>query len=454
MKKLVGAIRSRLNGADSRTKSINKNISVSLALKPVTLVLYFLLIKVSLDILGNQYFGVWTTIFTFVGSIAFLDVGLGSGLRNKLVHAIFEKDYLKARAYVSTAYCSMIILVAGIVLLFLPFLYFADLAGFFKISQTLSLEVKLSVFVCVLGVGLVLVLKLLNILFYSHQNTFYPDLIWIASQAAVLCLLLLCRNIIEGSLIRFALIYAVTPVLIYTSLSMVFFRKRFLRLKPSITLFRKEYIKDIMTLGLKFFVIQISGIVLYSIDNVLITYLFDSNAVTDYNIPFRYFNILVMAFSTILLPYWSMTTNAVASGDTEWIKKAVKRLMLLWGAVAVGGIVMLFCSPIAYNILAGDGVKVDLSLSVVILVFCLAMNWAGIFNTITYGMGLITAQMWLSVIGIFVNVTLSIVLVKYFNAGLIAIPLSYAFYAVIVSGLVFLQLKRGLQSQLLKNNIQ
>lgn len=65
-----------------------------------------------------------------------------------------------------------------------------------------------------------------------------------------------------------------------------------------------------MNLGVKFFLLQISSLVTYSLSNFLILYYLTPSDVTNYNISYKYFSIITILNNIVCLPLWSAFTEA------------------------------------------------------------------------------------------------------------------------------------------------
>ena len=115
-----------------RDKSIFKNIGLGFASKGVSILISFLQIPITLSILTKTEYGIWLTLFSIAGWLAFFDLGLGNGLRNKLTEALAVNDFQKGQKLVSTAYITL----SGIFFLFI--VLFAIAAIFIPWEQVLK----------------------------------------------------------------------------------------------------------------------------------------------------------------------------------------------------------------------------------------------------------------------------------------------------------------------------
>ncbi len=99
---------------------------------------------------------------------------------------------------------------------------------------------------------------------------------------------------------------------------------------PALKFVKFGYARDLMTLGIKFFFLQIAGIVLYQTSNIIIAQLFGAAEVTPYNIAYKYFSVIPMVMGIITTPFWSAYTEAWIKKDINWIKNSIKKLKILW----------------------------------------------------------------------------------------------------------------------------
>lgn len=76
---------------------------------------------------------------------------------------------------------------------------------------------------------------------------------------------------------------------------------------------------------MKFFVGQISGMLLMCTANLVISNAISPAEVASYQIAYRYFTMLTIVFTLVSTPMWSATTDAYNRGDLNWIRSTTKR---------------------------------------------------------------------------------------------------------------------------------
>jgi O-antigen/teichoic acid export membrane protein len=379
--------------------------------------------------------------------ITLLDLGFGSGLRNNLSEALAENNTEKAKKLVSTAYISLsgIFLLATVIIL--PLIGLFNWASILNVAPAYANEIKSALFVSFIGMSILFVLRLLNIIFLVYHKPALGDLLGVIIQFIILSTIYCIGKYSKGSILAFAYVYSLAPLLVYTIGCMIAFYGKHKSIRPSFASFDRLHIKSIANLGLKFFIIQLSALVLFSTDNVIISTYFGAGEVAIYSIPFKYYSVITYGFNIILIPYWSMVTTAYSQGDVKWILKAINKLLLFWVVFVVGGLLMYFFSAWVYHIWLGDKLAIPASLTLIMFLYVSVMNITGIFNTIVYGIGKINVQVILSIAGILINIPLTILLIKYTNLDILAIPIAAIAYGGTVGIIVSIQVYRMLRSK-------
>ena len=161
-------------------------------------------------------------------------------------------------------------------------------------------------------------------------------------------------------------------------------------------LVRFSELRNLMSLGIKFFVIQIAAIIFYQTNNIIIAQLFGPEEVTPYSIAYQYFSIATFTFVTILTPYWSAFTDAFAREELDWIRKVMRNLRLLWLGLLVFVIILFFCSEWIIELWVGDNVTVNKGLYLVIAIYILINAYLGIYSHFQNGVGKVMIQFYMA----------------------------------------------------------
>jgi O-antigen/teichoic acid export membrane protein len=183
-----------------------------------------------------------------------------------------------------------------------------------------------------------------------------------------------------------------------------------------------------MDLGIKFFIIQVAFIVIYQTSNIIIAQLFGPTQVTPYNIAYKYFSIIPMVFSIIMMPFWSAFTEAWVKEDYNWIRNIIRNLVKLWMIISVFTLIMLVFSNLIYRLWVGKEIKVPVSLSIVMALYVILNSWCNIFSQFLNGVGKVKLQIFSGIFSALLNVPLSIFLGK--HLGIYGVVLSTTILAM------------------------
>ncbi|MBO3096748.1 lipopolysaccharide biosynthesis protein [Gelidibacter pelagius] len=429
MKEHILKILNTLGVKSARTKNIVKHISISFFYKAGAVLANFLLVPLTINFLDTENYGVWLIISSFIAWFSFFDIGLGNGLRNKLTEAKTNGDLKLARGYISSAYYT----IAGVSLfMFCVFVflnYFIDWASVFNTSEAFNTDLNLLMLLVFGFFCIQLVVGLVTNIYLADQSHSIQVKIHFSTQVVSLFTIWILTETSHSSLLIFGAIFAALPVIILLALNLLAFSNKFKELKPSLSLWSKSHLKDIMGVGFDFFIIQIAGIVIFSTDNFIISKLFSPEEVVPYNIAFKYFSILTIVFSIVVAPYWSSFTEAYVKKEYEWIKVSVNNIMRVWLLIPIVVVIMLLLSDWFYNIWVGDKVLVPFMLSVSMAVFVMSFTFNNIFVFFINGTGKIKVQLIVSIFMAIINIPLSIFMAKSLNMGvkgvIIATILSY-----------------------------
>jgi O-antigen/teichoic acid export membrane protein len=151
----------------------------------------------------------------------------------------------------------------------------------------------------------------------------------------------------------------------------------------------------------------------FSSDNIVIAQILGPDAVAQYSVPARMFNVISMLVSTILSPLWPAYGEALARGDLAWVTKTLKRSLLLGLSIAVPAnlLLVLFASKLLHLWI---GAKITVPLSLLIGLGLWGIDGA-IGNPLAYFLnaaGVIRLQAILALLMASANLALSILLTR------------------------------------------
>ena len=92
---------------DYGKKNLKQNSILSITTKFISMVLSFITAPLILQCLGEEKYGIWTSLLGIVSWIYYFDMGLGGGLQIKLSEALAQNRNEEANKYIGTAYASL-----------------------------------------------------------------------------------------------------------------------------------------------------------------------------------------------------------------------------------------------------------------------------------------------------------------------------------------------------------
>ncbi len=379
---------------------------MSLGIKGISMMIGFVMVPLTLHYLQKEQYGIWLTLSSIVAWFRLFDVGLGSGMRNKLATAMAQNDFKEARAYVSSTYAIVSIIFGALLLLFLLVNTFVDWSVILNTDPEMAADLKVVAILTFSFFCVTFILQLLNSIFLADQKPSNQGVINLISNFLSFVVVYILSKTTEGSLIYLALTIGLIPFLVLLVANLYYYSKEYYAIRPSLKFVKARHYKGLMDLGLKFFVIEIAGLIIYSSDNIIITQIFGPAAVPAYDVTYRFFNLAVVIFAIIVVPFWSATTDAFAKNDIAWIRQANRNLFKVWLGMLVVSAMMLTIAQPFYRIWV-PGIEVPFKLNLLMFVYINVLGLGRVFIMFINGIGKVKLQLIVTLIGAVVNIPLS-----------------------------------------------
>ena len=292
----------------------------------------FIAVPLVAGYLGEQRYGMWLTMSALVGALGPLDLGIGLGVLTVVSDAYGRDDRDSARRAISTG-AVMLSLIALLVIAGLAVAYFVvpwdrlfnvDPVKFPLAASEAGPSASIMVFAFALG----LPLSMIGQIQLAHQNG-YISSAWaivgnLASFAALMVLIVYHASL---PLLVVALTCVGLVPAILNGLILFRWHRPWLRPRLSDVDFRAG--RALLKTGSFFVVLQLSGLVAYQLDNFVIDQILGPGAVQEYAIPTKLFTLAPTILSFVLLPMWPAYREAMAHGDAAWVKRNLRRSLIL-----------------------------------------------------------------------------------------------------------------------------
>lgn len=409
------AVSGLISKGHERSVKAKKNILAALIIKGSSIAISLMLVPLTINYINPTRYGIWLTMSSIIGWFAFFDIGFGNGLRNKFAECLANGEHEKARIYVSTTYAVLSIIIIVVISLFFiinPLLNWSRIlntpAG--MSDELRSLAMIVFVFFC-----LKLELQLLATVLNANQQPAKASLFDFFGSLFSFFIIFIFTITTSGNLIYLGIAFSVAPVIVLLASSLWYYTHDYRKYAPSIKYVKFRYANDLMNLGIKFFLLQIAGVVLYQTSNIIIARLFGPAEVTPYNISYKFFSVISMIMGIITIPFWSAYTEAWVKDDIIWIRNSLKNLKLIWVLLSIVTILMFLFSNSIYRLWIGNDIKVPVSVSAIMAVYVIMNAWTTRYTLFLNGTGKIKVQLYFSILGMLLNIPMSVYLGKKFG---------------------------------------
>lgn len=410
-------IRKKFIGTDSRSKKMYKNTVAMIGIRGVSMILTLISAPIMLHHVDRADYGVLLTLTSIVGWVGYMDVGLGNGLRNKLPEFLAKGDFHSAKKIVSSCYVTLAIYVALIIVIFLMVSPFVDWLGVLNSPTSDAGEIRGLTNVVFIAFCIQFLFGLINSILFAYQMPAFQSLFTFVGQFIALIALVIQVYVFDvTSVLQIGAVNSMIPPLVLFLGSIGLFRTKLKEIAPSFKLFEFKSVGSILSLGLKFFVLQMITIVLFQANSIIIARVVSPEAVVEYNLAFKYVSLLTMIFTIVITPVWSATTDAYVRKDFAWINKTISLSRKVCIASIFICVLMVLASKFVYGIWLGKGtIDINYSTTSLILLYISFEMLYKVYGTIINGTGKVFAQIILTGVIAIIYIPLAILLGKLFG---------------------------------------
>lgn len=381
---------------DAKNKVVLKNTIGAFVVKGGALVVSLFTMPAYIKYFDNQaVLGVWFTILSILSWMLSFDLGIGNGLRNKLVVAISQNDRISIKKYITSGLVSICCLVFVLLIVGYAIIPFIPWQQVLNIGNSITQQTLIiSMIICFSGIMLQFIFNIVNSINYALQLSAVNNFLsLITSVCQLIFILVFNTGNAEKNLIYLSVAHVVCIILPLLVAGIVIFATKLRDCLPNIKFYSKEMAKQVIGLGGMFFYCQILSMLMFAVNEFLITSLYLPENVVDYQIYYKIFTLPPMLVALATTPIWSMVTRAIAENDYVWMKKLFRKLECVVGLVALCEIILIFCSQFIINIwLAEEAITVNLSYAAIFAFYGFAFAYSNIVNTITNGVGHLRSQ--------------------------------------------------------------
>lgn len=400
-------------GRDPRLSRIFHGGASALLSRAFGLLVSAVSLPLTVRYLGAEQYGIWVTVSTSVVLIAMLDLGVASSLTNMISRAYAAEDRAAAQRFYASAFwvSSAVSAVLGALCWTLwsrmPWgslfhLHDARLAG----------QAEVCVAIAVTFFLLSLPLNLINRVLSGYQQTQVTNYATLLNSVLGLVAILLVIGL-RGSLVDLMLAYS-SMMLVGTlglNLWVVFWDKRWMRPAPGAM--SRVAVRELLGSGMGFFVLQLSALIVFNSDNLVIAHYMGPADVTPYSVTWRMAGYASVLQTALLPALWPAYAEAYARGDYAWVRQMFWRAARVAMGVAGAAVVVLaVVGRLIIRVYAGAAAVPSEVLLVAICGWTLLSTGMELEACLLAAVNRVRLQGILSAVAAAINITLSIYMVK------------------------------------------
>jgi len=414
---LIDKISNKILGNNARTAKAGKNILYSFFIKGYSVIIQFALVPLTLHYLDKFHYGIWLTLASLLEWFNFFDIGIGHGLRNKLAEALAQDDIELCKTYVSTAYAFVALIFVGFIIIFClinPFLHWASILN---VTPALGDELRALVLYVFIFFCLRFIFNLISVVIYANQSPALNNLMGPLGSTLSFAAIYILTKTTPSSLFGAAMVLSASPLVILILFNFLLFNTKYKHIKPSFKFVNFKYAHALLGLGVQFFVIQMSILVVFSTDNIILTQLFGPDQVTVYNIAFKYFTIALMINGIITYTFWTPFTEAYVKQDFVWIRKTLSKLDMIVFMLIAGVLISTLLADKLVYLWVGNAVSIPLSMKIALALYVIINLLSAPYNMFINGSGKIRLQLYMAIVSIVTTIPLSYLFSKTLHFG-------------------------------------
>ncbi|GHT06213.1 hypothetical protein FACS189423_11080 [Bacteroidia bacterium] len=387
-----------------RTILTKKNIAVSFGIKGITILISLVLVPMTINYVNPERNGIWLTLYSIIFWLNLFDIGLGSGLKNKLAEAKAGGDTELAKKYISSTYAILSLICLVVFLLFCLINPYLNWLEMLNVPVAYAREIAGIVWISIIFFCFTFVLNLLKSIVTADQRPAIGSFLDMLGQLLTFAGIFILSKTVPPSLISLGLVTGLAPVIVFIIATFVLFNTRYKHWKPAFKSIDFKVAGSMVNLGFKFFITGCAFLVVTQTLPILIQRITNPVEVTNFNTAFRLFSLTFNVIGIIIMPYWSSFTDAYTQKDFAWMKQSFTHLRKLFMYSIVVQLILLLLSPLIYYLWINSWIKdaannLDISfwLSLAVSVYVCALTWLNICIYPINGIGKIKLQVYSSI---------------------------------------------------------
>lgn len=376
----------------------------------------FAAIPLFFTILGQENYGVWLALYSMITWVSFVDIGIGSGLRNLLSEAIAKGSKREISSLLTTSIYSQSSILAIAFISILIVVSFVDIGFLFPnyINEDLT-----SLFLFAIGSFFLIVQgKTMHSAAAAYHFSEVSTLVNTTQNIAI-CVILFFIGFwgFEAPFLVFSISFFLLSIVLYSMPLFVFAIWNSGPRVLSIANFSISNAFKIFSLGGRFFVLQISAVILYSTDTFLLQYFFSPKVAAEYGIFLKYYGILVLVTSVAGAPIWSAVATDMQSKERGFLILLRQKSPYLIAFLISTGAALFFFQDIIFSIWVPNLSTSEASFATWVLIYSIMQCLLFCIGNVVNGSGFLFLTAITAPMAAISNLLICIAGIRYFDQG-------------------------------------
>jgi O-antigen/teichoic acid export membrane protein len=380
--------------AVKRNRRIYSSVFSTLISKVISLVVPIITVKITLNYLGQDTYGLWMSISSVFVMLSFADLGLGSGLQTKISQLSGLENTREIRKYVSSTF---VVLLSSTLIIGL---LFVTLFRYVNWSQIVAVNISDERSSLVPGVIVAIVIsRLLYIPFGLTSRTQlalqegFQNGLWQSASSLFGLLTTYVAIYLDVGPVALIWIISISSIIVLMANSIVLFVFSHKDISPSIDTIDIAAIKDIMKQGLGFLALSVLTTIGLSIDSFIVARTSSLSDVTIFSISQRTTQVLSITSAVICLPLWAANGEAISRNDFKWVKMNTKRSAIISLIISViVSVVFILLSKVMFRLWLGDQFHISYILLSGLLMLQIIQSFISPYFMVLNGAGKVRTQ--------------------------------------------------------------
>ncbi|GAB56978.1 hypothetical protein GPUN_2864 [Glaciecola punicea ACAM 611] len=326
-----------------------KNISYSVLFKILRMTLSLMMVPLLLEILGVTNYGLWAALTSLIVWVTLFDFGMGNALKNSVSKAVaIGKPELAHDEFYQVIKLS----VFSSFVIVLIFLFTLFSVNFFRENLIVSMSLFLPIIILFPLRVASFVLQGARQIAMDSGLMFLNTLIFFAMITGVYLLDVSIGLILLA--VSFVISYSIS-ILLVASKAMKILN---IRIYDFNKILKVEFDFIRIKLGLKFFGLQVSSLVLYSLGTIIVYSYLSSEHAAQFDIVNKIFVFGLSFFSIVIGAFWPEITTHRAASDFRSIRSLYFKMIGLSLIFTIAAFIIAYFSPYIVQVWTGSKLEV------------------------------------------------------------------------------------------------